>query len=236
MTDHYDALETRDPAEREARQFARLPEIVAARDDARPAGRKHLERLDPDAVNSRAALAKLPVLRKSDLPELQKARAAVRRPHRRRARRASAGSSCRPGRSSSRRAGTTTAGARRARCYAAGFRAGDIVHNSFAYHLTPGGFMWRAARTRSAAPSSPAASATPSSRSRRSRTTARRLCRHAGLPEDPARQGARSRRATCLHRQARLVSGAALPAVAARRARGARRRRAASATPPPTSA
>ena len=25
--------------------------------------------------------------------------------------------------------------------FAAGFRAGDIVHNSFAYHLTPGGFM-----------------------------------------------------------------------------------------------
>jgi len=25
--------------------------------------------------------------------------------------------------------------------FAAGFRAGDIVHNSFSYHLTPGGFM-----------------------------------------------------------------------------------------------
>ena len=30
---------------------------------------------------------------------------------------------------------------RSARVYAAGFRAGDIVHNSFAYHLTPGGFI-----------------------------------------------------------------------------------------------
>ncbi len=32
-------------------------------------------------------------------------------------------------------------GAPRARVYAAGFRAGDVVHNSFAYHLTPGGFI-----------------------------------------------------------------------------------------------
>jgi phenylacetate-CoA ligase len=34
-------------------------------------------------------------------------------------------------------------GAARA-CFAAGLRAGDIVHNSFAYHLTPGGFMLEA--------------------------------------------------------------------------------------------
>ena len=54
---------------------------------------------------------------------------------------ASRACSCRPGRSSSPRASARTGGARRARCYAAGIRKGDIVHNTFAYHLTPGGWI-----------------------------------------------------------------------------------------------
>ena len=50
------------------------------------------------------------------------------------------GCTCRPGRSSSRRATPALRRAARA-LFAAGFRPGDIVHNSFAYHLTPGAFI-----------------------------------------------------------------------------------------------
>jgi phenylacetate-CoA ligase len=71
MPDHYDALETRDPAERERALFAGLPEIVARAMTA-PGWARHLKGVDPKTVTSRAALAKLPVLRKSDLAALQK--------------------------------------------------------------------------------------------------------------------------------------------------------------------
>jgi phenylacetate-CoA ligase len=72
MTDHFDALETRDPAERDADLFARLPEVLR-KAMAAPAYAGHLRGVDPAAVTSRAALARLPLLRKSDLPALHKA-------------------------------------------------------------------------------------------------------------------------------------------------------------------
>jgi len=71
MTDHYDALETRDPALREREQCARLPEIVKRAMSA-PGWAKHLAGVDPKSVTSRAALTRLPVLRKSDIAVLQK--------------------------------------------------------------------------------------------------------------------------------------------------------------------
>ena len=71
MPDHYDALETRDPAVREREQAAELPAIVARAMTA-PGWAKHLKGIDPKSVNSRAALAKLPVLRKADVAALQK--------------------------------------------------------------------------------------------------------------------------------------------------------------------
>jgi phenylacetate-CoA ligase len=71
MPDHYDALETRDPALREREQFARLPDIVARAMTA-PGWAKQLAGVDAKSVNSRAALAKLPVLRKADVAALQK--------------------------------------------------------------------------------------------------------------------------------------------------------------------
>src|ERR1700674_2529839 len=74
MTEHYDAIETRDPAAREREQFARLSEILAWAITA--AGwAKQLSGADAKSVISRAALAKLPVLRKSELSALQKANA-----------------------------------------------------------------------------------------------------------------------------------------------------------------
>jgi phenylacetate-CoA ligase len=142
MPDHYDALETRDPAVREHEQAAALPGIVARAMTA-PGWAKHLKGIDPKSVNSRAALAKLPVLRKADVAALQKENPPfgglnVTAPGKARRLLMSPGPIFEP-----EGEGKDWWGSARA-CYAAGFRAGDIVHNSFAYHLTPGGFILEA--------------------------------------------------------------------------------------------
>ena len=142
MTDHYDALETRDPASREREQFARLPEVVARAMSA-PGWAKHLVGVDPKAVTSRAALARLPVLHKSDVAALQKeippfGGLNVTAPGQARRLLMSPGPIFEP-----EGQGRDWYGSARA-LYAAGFRPGDIVHNSFAYHLTPGGFILEA--------------------------------------------------------------------------------------------
>jgi phenylacetate-CoA ligase len=139
MPEYYDALETRDPAERERDQFAQLGTIIARALTA-PSWAKFLAGVDPKAVTSRVALAKLPILHKSDISALQrkyppfgglntvppgKARRLLMSP----------GPIFEP-----EGEGTDWWGAARA-VHAAGVRAGDIVHNSFAYHLTPGGFI-----------------------------------------------------------------------------------------------
>jgi phenylacetate-CoA ligase len=138
--DHYDQLEVRDPAQRELAQFNLLPDLVRQAMTNAPGWAQHLKGIDAAAVSSRAGLAKLPVLRKSALKDLQ----AKAPPY----------------------GGFTTspAGAlarifmspgpifepegfgedwwRTARAlFAAGMRKGDIVHNTFAYHLTPGGWI-----------------------------------------------------------------------------------------------
>ena len=142
MPDHYDALETRDPAVRAREQAAALPGIVARAMTA-PGWAKHLKGIDPKSVNSRAALAKLPVLRKADVAALQKENPPfgglnVTAPGNARRLLMSPGPIFEP-----EGEGKDWWGSARA-CYAAGFRAGDIVHNSFAYHLTPGGFILEA--------------------------------------------------------------------------------------------
>src|SRR4051794_34464454 len=72
MTEHYDALETRDPNEREADLFARLPDLLQ-KAMASPAYADRLKGTDPADIKSRAVLARLPVLRKSELPALHRA-------------------------------------------------------------------------------------------------------------------------------------------------------------------
>jgi phenylacetate-coenzyme A ligase PaaK-like adenylate-forming protein len=139
MADHYDALETRAPAEREREQFARLPELVARAMTA-SGWAKHLAGVDAASVTSAAALAALPVLRKSDIATLQKENPPfgglnVTAPGKVLRLLMSPGPIFEPEGD-----GKDWYGAARA-FYAAGFRAGDIVHNSFAYHLTPGGFI-----------------------------------------------------------------------------------------------
>jgi len=142
MTEHYDALETRDPASREADLFARLPGVLRKAMEA-PAYAERLKGIDPASVTSRAALARLPVLRKSELPALHKAAPPfggfVK---------ASPGSFARlftsPG-PIFEPEGTQADPWRGARAlYAVGFRPGDVVLNTFSYHLTPGGFIFDA--------------------------------------------------------------------------------------------
>ncbi len=139
MPDHYDSLEIRDPAARERAQFGELPDFIARAMTA-PGWGKHLAGVDPKSVTSRAALAKLPLLRKSDLVPLQKAAPPfggfnLTPPGRAHRLLMSPGPIFEP-----EGQGGDFAGAARA-LFAAGVRPGDIVHNSFAYHLTPGGFM-----------------------------------------------------------------------------------------------
>lgn len=140
MNEFYDSLETRDLAEREADLFRRLPSVLRAA-MAAPAYAERLKGIDPAAITDRAALECLPVLRKSDLPALHKANPPfggfVPQP---------AGSFARlfisPG-PIFEPEGTERDVWRSARSlFAAGFRKGDIVINTFSYHLTPGGFIF----------------------------------------------------------------------------------------------
>jgi phenylacetate-CoA ligase len=139
MPDHYDALEIRDPAAREREQFAALPQTLA-RATAAPGWAKHLAGIDPRSVTSRAALARLPVLRKSDIAALQKENPPfggfnVTPPGDAKRLQMSPGALFEP-----QGHGEDFGNCTRA-LFAAGFRAGDIVHNSFSYHLTPGAYI-----------------------------------------------------------------------------------------------
>src|SRR6266480_7358709 len=135
----YDSLETRDPEARERELFSQLPDAIANAMRA-PGWARQLVGIDPKSVRSRQALAALPVLRKADLKELQQKDPpfggfAVTAPGKVRRLLMSPGPIFEP-----EGHGKDWWGAARA-LHAAGFRAGDIVHNAFAYHLTPGGFI-----------------------------------------------------------------------------------------------
>jgi len=142
MADHYDLLEIRDPAARERELFAQLPEAVARAMTA-PGWAAQLKGADPKSITSRAALARLPLLRKSDLLSLQKASPPfggfnVTPPGRAKRLHMSPGPIFEP-----EGYGTDFGLAARA-MFAAGFRPGDIVHNSYSYHLTPGAYIMEA--------------------------------------------------------------------------------------------
>ena len=68
---HFDQLETRDPASREQAQFNLLPSLIERAMAKAPGWAAHLKGVDAKSVTSRAALAVLPVLRKSDLKDAQ---------------------------------------------------------------------------------------------------------------------------------------------------------------------
>ena len=148
MASVYDALETRSPAEREAALLAALPAQVAHAQRASAAFAELLTGVNASAVVDRAALARLPVIRKHELQERQQASrqlavaanvfggfsavtfgAAMPRVF------ASPGPIYEP-------EGTARDYWRMARAiYAAGFRPGELIHNSFSYHFVPAGSM-----------------------------------------------------------------------------------------------
>lgn len=140
MSAHFDELETRDPAARESDLFARLPAFLDEAMKVAPGLARWLDGIDPSSVDSRDALARLPVLRKSRLLEMQ----AEDPPF---------GGFANPAALAGGRVfmspgpifepqgfGHDPWQAARA-FHAAGIRRGDIVHNAFSYHLTPGGFI-----------------------------------------------------------------------------------------------
>ena len=139
-SDFYDSLETRDPSEREEALLAAIPaQILHAKENA-PYFSRLFSDIDPKSINSRGALKRLPVTRKSDLIEQQQRAKPL------------GGLNATP-LGKMRRIfqspgpiydvdghGEDWWGTARA-LYAAGIRAGDILHNALSYHLTPAGLM-----------------------------------------------------------------------------------------------
>ena len=156
MSEFFDALEIRDPAQREQALLAALPQALAQAAARAPAIARQLGQLQPSAITTRAVLATVPVIRKTQLLEIQQEA---------RTRLAAEGSviervfggfssigwgealrvfaspgpiyepeSARPDYWRFARA-----------LYAAGFRPGDLAHNCFSYHFTPAGSMMESA-------------------------------------------------------------------------------------------
>ncbi|MEL6583453.1 MAG: phenylacetate--CoA ligase family protein [Pseudomonadota bacterium] len=137
---HYDTLETRSADARETALAKHLPQVVA-RAQATAGGAAHLAGVEASAITSRAALATLPVLRKSALVEAQTAsppfggftsHAASGFAHVFQ----SPGPIYEPGM----RGGDWWRLGRF--LHAIGIGQGDIVQNCFAYHMTPAGMMF----------------------------------------------------------------------------------------------
>ncbi len=149
MSEFYDALETRNPAERELALFAALPAQIAHAQAHAPAFADVLAGVDASTITSREALARLPVTRKTDVLARQQAERAkdplggfsalgwtglLRKSQARKVYQ-SPGTIYEP-------EGEGADYWRTARSlFAAGMRAGDLLHNSFSYHLTPAGSM-----------------------------------------------------------------------------------------------
>jgi phenylacetate-CoA ligase len=140
QTAYFDDLEIRSPEQREGELMARLPQQIAHAKQSAPAYAELLAAVDPRDIASRKALAQLPVTRKSELKQHQARRPpfggyAARAPGEMAKLFQSPGPIYEP---ESRREDYW----RCARAlFAAGLRAGDIVHNTFSYHLTPAGSM-----------------------------------------------------------------------------------------------
>ncbi len=136
----FDDLETRDPGAREAALMAALPGQIAHAKTSAPAYRHLLADVDPDAVTDRAALAGIPVTRKSDLIGLQ-----AEAPPFGDFNAVAAGAAARifvsPGPIFELEAVRPDYWDCARALFAAGFRCGEIAHNAFSYHLTPGGWI-----------------------------------------------------------------------------------------------
>jgi phenylacetate-CoA ligase len=140
MAEHYDALETRDPDERERELMAALPRQIALAKERSRYFARLLEKVKPEEIVDRRALVDLPVTRKSDLVERQKEAAPfgglTTVPNGELARIFMS-----PGPIYDPEARAPDYWRMARALFAAGFRKGEIVHNSFSYHLTPAGSM-----------------------------------------------------------------------------------------------
>ncbi|PJX25531.1 AMP-dependent synthetase [Advenella sp. S44] len=158
MTEYFDALEVRDQGQREADLFAALPAALAAAQDRAPAIAAQLEGMQVEQIRSRQALAKVPVLRKSELLKRQQAQ------------RARAGNVAKRNVVEHVFGGFSAIGWGQAArvfaspgpiyepeskrpdywrfgraLYAAGFRPNTLLYNCFSYHFTPAGSMFETA-------------------------------------------------------------------------------------------
>ena len=155
MTEFHDALEHRSATQRQQAIAAALPEHIAHARTCTTCFAEKLAAIEPATIDSMQALAALPVLRKSELIERQQEQSPF---------------------------GGLTATKDLARVFrspgpihepqgrgndfwrfsralhAAGFRAGGLIHNAFAYHFTPAGFMFDAAGRALGCPVFPAGS------------------------------------------------------------------------------
>ena len=140
MPDFFDALETRDSALRENQQFDELKKQLHNARDHAPAYAAILADVDIASVNDRTTLAAIPLTRKSDIAKRQSELPPL------------GGYAAAPMDSFynvfASPGGIFEPGAARddywnfARgLYAAGVRAGDLIHNTFSYHFTPAGLM-----------------------------------------------------------------------------------------------
>jgi phenylacetate-CoA ligase len=140
VKEYYDELETRQPEAREGALMAALPAHIAHAKANAPGFARILRDIEPGDIKSRKSLAKLPVTRKSDLSLLQKEHPPL------------GGLNATPVEKLAKlfvspgpiydpegRGGDWWRTARG--LFAGGFRAGDLVINTFAYHFTPAGSM-----------------------------------------------------------------------------------------------
>ncbi|GGB32155.1 phenylacetate--CoA ligase [Roseibium aquae] len=140
MSGLYEPREGQEPAAREQDLFGRLPGLLSHAVENAAGWARHLHGHDVARVADRAALAALPVLRKSDLMAHQKENPpfggflAAPLHHATRVF-MSPGPIWEP-----QGAGSDPWNGARA-LFASGFRRGDVVLNAFSYHLTPGGFI-----------------------------------------------------------------------------------------------
>jgi len=140
MSIYFDNNETRLPKQRESELFAKLPDRLKSVIANSSGWANFLKGVDSDLITDRSSLADLPILRKSDLKQLQADNPPL------------AGFGIGNNETFGRvfmspgpifeAQGPQADPWRGARAlYAAGFRKGDLLHNTFSYHLTPGGFI-----------------------------------------------------------------------------------------------
>lgn len=156
MSEFYDALETREAAQRERDLLSALPGALTRAMASAPAVAAQLQGVDPRTVTSREALAALPVIRKHELLVAQQ--------HARMTLPATAGPAQRifggyssigwgqalrvfasPGPIYEPESARSDYWRFARALYAAGFRTGELAHNCFSYHFTPAGSMMETA-------------------------------------------------------------------------------------------